>query len=196
MSRALKPKEINFLLPYRQKQAQSAGKGGGRAKWVIPPVLLAGLFAVVFGVYEWGGFALRRQIRAIDSYLNDAAVQAQYDEAQALSRELSRYAEAYGDMRDIRAAIASYPTVGSAALNRVLGCRQEDMTYSSLTYDRQTAMLSIEGRAASYADCPPLIDRLRATGLFDEVTYNGYNTQDGRFAFHAYCRLKGGAADE
>lgn len=197
MSRTLKPKEIDFLLPYRRKLAQESGKGGhGWVKWALPPVLLALLFAVLFGWYEWQAYTMRRDIRDIDTYLSDDQVAAQYGRAQQLARELARYTEAYGDIQDIRAAITSYPEIGAAGLNKVLACRQEGITLRSFSYDRSSATLSIEGSAPSYAECPPFIDRLKATDLFDHVTYNGYNSRDSRYEFHAYCRLKGVGSDE
>lgn len=104
---------------------------------------------------------------------------AAYEKARALSERSALLSEQYSGLKLSALVFSMYPQLPKTLFEQVLSCAGDVFTISVYRYDETTGVLSLDAAAASVNEVPRFVERLRATGLFERVSYAGYTSDTG-----------------
>lgn len=156
-----------------------------------PVAVLGGAAVAVIAVLGGYHLYLSHTLDVLTTYNESPLVVrniAEYDQlAQANHSLQARLDELNGDV----AAGESYP-VPSSTINRTLEeARGAYVELDVRSYDAQTGVLTIDAMASEVDMIHAFIANLRTTELFYDVTYTGYNYDEGaqRWSVHVVCTL-------
>ena len=172
-----KHKKIDFLAEYNKRPTPERRRG--QRTQLALPLLVVGLLFVCAAAYMGVRiFLLSRSLKTEQEYINDAAVQQQYAQAQQTNEEVNYLSSFESEISAARAELSAQVDVGSGLFNSVLNCCGEYITVQSWTYS-DDGVLSLAISSLTVTEIPSFVARLQATEKFDSVTYSGYQTTDG-----------------
>ncbi|MDR1797175.1 MAG: hypothetical protein LBR44_06965 [Clostridiales Family XIII bacterium] len=191
---AIKQKDINLLAALEKIEAKEAK--AKRASPVPAAVLAAVVCGLgVFWFYQGAEVSgLKVEQARAEAFLaeNEGQVQATN---QALSDAENMRAQAEA-MKTITSAVESYPDLSSDQLRRVFEVASGRATLENISYDRSTGELSFGARTSTASGVSLFVAQLRQTGMFAEVTYDGYSGGgDAGYSANVRCVLSAPGGD-
>ncbi|MDL2234867.1 hypothetical protein LJC07_01770 [Christensenellaceae bacterium OttesenSCG-928-L17] len=190
MASKLEKKDINLLPLIRKKKELSAASKRSRAMLVILGLLLlvlAGLFA--------GYMVKMNQIdeskQELEAYLMDASVVAAY--AQAVeAREVTVQAQNQAvALSNLFAVLNRMPTLSGSEFERIESLCGATLVIDDIVANMENRQLDIKLLGLHPEDISPFVAQLRASGLVQSVSYNGYSSQNATYYyFSVSCFLK------
>lgn len=169
-------KQMNFYKRYTD--AAKAVRGAKRAKtllWAAPLVVIVCGCMGVWGVLMVHTRLLNTRSNAILEWCLDPAQLTPYnqylnDKAQGDTyRGLANYADG------INTLTASYPAVTSSLMGRIEAAGGASIAIEFTSYDAATGELSFDAVSSEVIDIPTYIRSLEECGVFNTVSYTGYN---------------------
>ncbi|MDR3308179.1 MAG: hypothetical protein LBS58_04705 [Coriobacteriales bacterium] len=174
MAKPIKQKDMNFLA-ILDKRANKKPLGLGA---VLVPVAFIALL-VLGGFYYWQAETAARDLQAtakdIQSYLDNPHTQDQVDLARRARSEAGEVRALADTVAVPVENLATYPDITSAALGTIFYIASWNVELSDFSYDRETGQLSFLATCDYATGVPIFVGRLRSCGVFDDVTYDGYD---------------------
>jgi|WetSurMetagenome_2_1015567.scaffolds.fasta_scaffold577246_1 hypothetical protein len=166
---------------------------------------LIGLLALVLVVWAFffiqGQFILPRQIAAAENYLAEGQVAQDYADSQALLKQKDALEASARTFTEVKANLDTYPSLDIEAYLSILGCAGDYVALQSLDFQRAGGTLTLLAVADSATRAAWFAARLRASGLFDNVVYYGYEADSSisgtyrNYVFSLNAVLPGGESD-
>lgn len=185
-------REIDFKRPraldYRGRQAKGNGGKGNRA--VIAMLLI--MAAVIACSSAWLGLRrqqLIQQSAEIQEYLESSDDIKRENELLEIQNEYIKLKQKNDTKEALQGLLATYPLLSENDYTALLQPLEEGMSLKSLKYD-QTGVLSAVLSCKSEKDVPDYVERVQNGGVFSNVSYNGWNLDQG-YSFQINCLLKG-----
>jgi hypothetical protein len=173
MAGAKKNKELNLLVALdRGVRRHGPGRGIAAIIALIALVAVAVAFFYLHVTKETDSLEGRRDSAL--AYLDDPAVQAQYDESIARQQEAKTAQQRTEALAAAADAINSYPDLGGKDYKEMYSIAGDSVDLSEIAYDRATGTLSFNAKSQSATRVPLFIAALRASGIFSDVNYVGY----------------------
>lgn len=173
MAKVLKQKDINLLLALEKGGTSSAeAKQKKKILIIIGAIIL--VIAVLAGLYFFKIMDLNNQKEEALSYVNDPAVISAYSEANKQKEILKAAEERAQWLSSLLETIDGYPQMNSKKFSQVYGYAGSRISINSLEYDNPTGTLTFEAQSNSATGVPIFVAQLRVSGIFDDVTYEGY----------------------
>ena len=140
-------------------------------------------------VYDNG--RIQRQIDAYNAYFSDPTVAGMLEESAQYSQDTAKYQGFAKEIEDMQAVVAAGRGLDSKTYMALL------MAAPGLTgfeYDAVTGLVTATATVAAPGDCAALVARIRATGLFSQVTYTGYVEDGGAYTVTVTLTVQNGKA--
>lgn len=187
--KALKIKDVNLYKRFTanpQKKAQASLK----FRLAVPIVLLA---AVLGGVI----FALQSSLDNMQAeYDKQLAIVNKYEnsnDADAYSANQTAYDDYTSQLTLYNKIIASYPVCNKELIDKIFSCSIDGITVGNFSYDMKSGTISYSAASSNVNLIPQYITKLRGTGCFSDVTYDGYASDDNAgyklYSFSVSCVL-------
>lgn len=176
MAKILKQKDINLLLAL-EKGGSSSAEAQKKKKILIILGAVILIIAVLAGLYFIKIMDLNNQKETSLSYINDPAVISAYDEASKKKAELTAAEEREQWLQSLLTTIDSYPQMNSKKFSQIYGYAGSRIQISAIEYDNSTGTLHFEAVSNSATGVPIFVAQLRVSGIFDNVTYEGYTNR-------------------
>ena len=112
-----------------------------------------------------------------------------------LSDQLAGYTARRDALKSDLDALAGYPRLYKELYRQVISLTGNAVQVESTSFSDETGLLSLELSSSGVKDAPTYIQKLRESGLFQDIAYRGYGVdeQDGRYHFTADCLLAASA---
>ena len=131
--------------------------------------------------------ARSRQLAEIDDYLLSS--QQKYDQVMSLRTQRDELSAQMGYLEKIIAIDGSYPVLDASLFAKVTSCTDANFAIQSYRYDG--AILQLGANAVSEEYMPQAVQKLRNTGLFENIEYTGYTSDaDGSYTCTIGCVLR------
>ncbi|MDF2568080.1 MAG: hypothetical protein K0R90_1536 [Oscillospiraceae bacterium] len=190
MAGTLKYKDINFYEIYNKKPEKSKAQKD-RKKIILSIILIVFVLGSVYGFLEYQSYLSARQLEKIKTYTKNPAYVSLYKLSQEQEVTLSKKREEKGNLLRIQKALESYPVLSNDEFDALKKAGLLDIITKELTYDHESAKLSFIATVHSVGELPAYIDRVRQTGIFNDIVYEGYTaTKNNQFDFVVSCILK------
>ena len=172
----LKEKDINLLDVYAQKSEPS--KYEGLLKYALPPLIIAVLFGSVFGYFKIKTHFIGNDLKDINEQIDKLIAEQEADgkqEKYALLQNLKQQLEMYNTAY---MAMNSLPEISKNILQGIFTTAAPNVSVESLSFAQESAVLSLNVKTPYLSETDNIIRRLKATGLFEDVAYTGYSSED------------------
>jgi hypothetical protein len=161
-----------------------------RKKWIplliLYLVLVAGLTA--FFIYMTN--ELDNDIADINSFINSESVTQRLADIDELLRDISLYGGVARQLEELEAWERSMSAATSQMLDLLLITHGRPVTISSFSFSESTGIVRISATAANANVSNDYVDALYASGIVDDVEYDGYGGAEGNFNFSVVITLK------
>lgn len=173
MAKILKQKDINLLLVL-EKGGSSSAEAQKRKKILLILAIIILVVAAVAGFYFFKIMGLNNQKEEALSYVQDPAVQSAYSEANAQKEKLTAVEERAEKLQSLLTTIDGYPKMNSKKFSQIYGYAGGRIEISAIQYDSSNGTLFFEAKSGSATGVPIFVAQLRMSGIFEDVTYEGY----------------------
>ena len=178
MAKTLKQKDINLLLAL-EKGGTSSAEATRRRRTLIALVMIVLIIAVVGGLFFLQLMTLQNQKEDSQMYLEDPTMIAAYTEASEQETKALDEEERANWLQALLTTIDGYPKMDSDSFSQVYGYAGSRVEISAVEYDNPTGVLTFEANSDSATGVPIFVAQLRMSGIFEDVTYEGYmNAKD------------------
>jgi|GEM_PF-3068982 len=177
MSKTIKSRELNLLLALERNKTKGSGTAGmpSMLKLCLLTAVLIILAIIAFYVFFFfASSSLDEDIRTCEEYLNNPDVLADYSDAKAMKAEVELMQIRAMELDNALANIKSYPDLRTSDWKKIFRIAGGRVEMTGFSYDRNTGMLSFTASAGAATRVPLFITELRASGIFDSVSYDGY----------------------
>ena len=187
-------KELDLLRSY--KQIAQPRTRFMDTFYALPCILLAAC-AVGWGAISIANLGLSHSISSINDWLEAPETITQYEEAVAKQQENESILRDIAEVNALTDDLATYPAVNSALVRRIRDAGGSQVEMNLTGYHAETGELLFEARSANVIDIPNYVLKLQNTGLFDSVSYTGYEYDETQqYVLSLNCILKSGAGRE
>ena len=169
--------DINLMRAYRQSNRVEKD-GNFKYKALVLPIGLAVFFIGAFVIFFIINSQMQKNLNWANKYINDPKVQAEYTQSQTLNEQVTLINGEVSNMESINKAIISNPKLVSEKLNRIRTLTNGVIALNTMTYDGITGDINMTAIANNEQEAAKYIQRLKATGYFTQVVYNGYSALD------------------
>jgi hypothetical protein len=173
MARALKQKDINLLtLLTRPRERGRLRLAEALTALALVGIIVAACVATISHQYEMSRLA--RQTEGVEASLRSTLTISQLkaaDESQRLKDSTASAAEAVASIDNL----ATYPDLDWPRLAAVFELSGQYITISDVSYDHFTGLLRFKAASSYVAQIPRYVRDLRASGLFSDLSYDGYD---------------------
>ena len=169
---------------------EEEGSGNAFRHFLLPGALFAGCLAV-WGIVAFLNLGVRKEIAEEESWIQDARVREQYENALLLEATLQ---ELKGDIAAVERTeenLSVYPDFNSDVLHRIESAGGIDTELLITGYDARTGILTFDASSREVIDIPDYILKLQQTGLFHTVDYTGYAYDNQWYTISLSCTLEG-----
>ncbi|MDR0817754.1 MAG: hypothetical protein LBN35_03855 [Clostridiales Family XIII bacterium] len=173
MAKAAKNRELNLLLALDRNKIKAPG--GGNKLFVvllIVIVVLAFAAAAIFYFLETANLQNEKDMALV--YLNDPATQSAYNESNQAQLEAMQMQTEAGELAGAIENLKAYPDLKSSQWKKFFRVAGGRVNVSGFSYDRTTGLLTFSAETSSATRVPIFIAELRTSGIFTDVTYEGY----------------------
>ncbi len=155
------------------------------------PVLTFAICMVVFaGVSVWN-LKLSGDISDIQDWINNSAVQSQYQAAKQVKEQSDLLVNAQSQVEEMKKNLATFPDLNEEKVSAIVDVGGSDMNVRIKTLDAESGTLTFNAISKKVIDIPGYISKLQKTGLFSSVNYTGYKYEDEEYSLELSCVLKG-----
>lgn len=173
MAKSVRQKEINFLTVLSGRKSK---KRLNPRSFIMPCVVL--LIAIagvgVFGLLHNSLMQVEQESNTIREYLNSAEVNRQLNEAESMSLQAESMTNEANQVASPMENLATYPDMTTEHYAKIFEYAGVNIEVSTLSYNRSTGILSFSATSSYVLSIPTFIGQLRASGLFDDISYSGY----------------------
>jgi hypothetical protein len=175
MAKTVKTKDINLLIAMDRGIKQNSGGGAQRFLPLIVVVVAVVLIVGAMTLLYLQNSNLKNHIEEIDLYLNDpVTVRAYSDSNYALTKAQAMDKKTL-EVETALYIISSYPELSREVITQLFSLAGSKANIeSSIAYDTSTGLLTFVANSNTATGVPIFISQLRASGLFEDVTYQGY----------------------
>ena len=181
MAKTIKSQELNLLLALERGKTKSPGaaKMPGMLRMDLIVSILIVLVIIAFYIfYFFSSSDLDSKIQSSREYLSTSTVISDFNTAEAKQAEAEAMQTKASELEAALNNIKSYPDLNSSdwkKLFRIAGGRVE---MTDFIFNRSSGSLTFTASAGSATRVPLFITELRASGIFDSVSYSGYFRSD------------------
>lgn len=184
-------KQNNFYRLWRRADKVARHTVRSRqARYVAPAaVVILGCLAVWAGVS--GSTAdMNRRAKAATAWCDDPAHSGPYQQSLA-DQALAQQCRSAADLaQNVWALLRTYPAVTSETLRQVEAASSAGIRVSFQSYDAATGLFAFDAQSGGVIDIPAYIRSLQGIGVFESVSYAGYDRDDsGRYTINLSCIL-------
>ncbi len=173
MAKIIKQKDINLLLVL-EKGGTSSADAQRRKKILIILAAIILIIAVTAGLYFIKIMSLNNQKETYLSYIDDPVVISAYSDANSKKEAATKAQEREDWLQSLLTNIGSYPELNSKKLSQIYGYAGSRIEIDGVNYDTSTGTLFFNAKSDSATGVPIFVAQLRMSGIFDDVTYEGY----------------------
>lgn len=185
-----KKRSVNLYRKWKASQeAPGVEKGELARHFFFPAVSLALCLAVFGGIQLWN-HQTQGEIDKINDWINDPAVQEQYQTAKTQEEISSALASATNQVKQMDANLATYPDLTKEKIEQIEDVGGKDMEVRIRTMDSDSGLLTFYAVSREVIDIPGYVQSLEDTGLFESVDYSGYSYDDGEYSMTLSCVMK------
>lgn len=143
------------------------------------PVLLSvgaafGVIAVISAGLLIRNSVLNKRLDEAYTFLNDTKNQEMVAKASSVVNENNTVISDIEALKKAKTAIRTYPVYNTKVRNIILSCQDSVTSLKIVRFDSENGSVRIEATCTVSNYVYALIDRLKSTGLFSAVDYNGY----------------------
>lgn len=161
------------------------------ASLFVPPIIIAavclGAAYVVYYAADWHN----NEAAKINAWLETDLINEKYEQAQTLYDENMMALNAKKAVTHLKDNMSTYPRVTAAVIKKIQDASGDDIAIVIHAYDSSSGLLSFDAESAEAIAIPAYVTRLESTGLFDSVSYTGYNLQEDGYVLGLSCVMKG-----
>ncbi|MEG0873917.1 MAG: hypothetical protein RR219_05520 [Clostridiales bacterium] len=193
MAKLLKSKNINFYASYYRKPPLTGEEIRKRAFIVIPSGLVAVLI-LVSGVIYFQILYDNYKLSEVKSYINDPEVVSVYKDVQKSKNKYTTFKSELNYLTNIKDMLEDYPQFTTEDFSKIYAAASGGTVVQSISYDGNSGVVTMVAEAPRMTYAAQTVAALRTTGLFEDVQYAGYESNNsGVYSFEASCLMKGGA---
>ncbi len=191
----MKKTDVDLLRRYRRYSRKRPRRDPLRGGWTA--VILAALLCVgIWRFLEFQDRRLEEELTGIQSWLDDPANVAAYEEMLAKKAVLRQLQYDTNTLTTLTARLSGYPSVESRLLARIVETGGERVSVQITGYDAESGQLNLDAASVAVIDAPVYVRGLEETGLFQTVSYTGYTYEEGVYELHLACTLRARAGKE
>lgn len=213
MAKILKQKDIN-LLAALEKGGSSSAEAMKRKKILIILLGIVIIIAVLAGLFFFRVMSLNNQKEDYLTYKEDPQTVVAYEDAKQKQNAATSMQEQANWIESLLTTLDSYPDMSASEFSQVFGYAGGRIEVAGIEYERNTGVLTFTAQSDSATGVPIFVAQLRMSGIFDDVTYEGYtNAQESisngttvdesgniventttinKYAFNVSCQVKAG----
>lgn len=158
----------------------------------IPVVLTALLCAAGWYLLREDNLKIKAGLDGLRTALEAPENVAAYEEALEKERRNETLAAEINEANLLTERLASYPLVDSGLLESIREAGGSAVTVEITGYDSATGQLAFRAGSAEVIEAPRYVQKMRETGLFENVSYSGYSFDGETYALHLECTLSAG----
>ncbi|MEG0822973.1 MAG: hypothetical protein RSG07_00535, partial [Erysipelotrichaceae bacterium] len=188
------PSEIENDFMGLLKERHAVKKGMNTNTKAIVKVLVLCLLGLGLVVAALGGGVafFKIKTKVANSYINDSDNQTEFAKADKIVKRDKALDDMVAQSATIKAQIDAAPKLDAKLLASIYS-NKISAKITSLTYDLSTVAISAE--VTDSKDAAIYTQNLENTGLYDSVTYTGFNGSE-KYSFTVNAVVKGGAPVE
>jgi hypothetical protein len=134
--------------------------------------------------------ALKQSIADAETYLNSPQVIERSNEADLLNTDIRKLEEILKEVQNAQDIFDLQPKFSSQTMNLLLAERPGTLAINAVEFNGDAIALDVSGtRVYSVSD---YVMRLRRLDVFQEVSYSGYDLENGLYNSSVVVILKGG----
>jgi Tfp pilus assembly protein PilN len=186
----MKKQDMNLLESYQRihKVRESRSAAGRIYIYIFLGALLIAS-AYYFTLFVQNN-TLKQSIVEVENYLNSPQVIARANEANLLNSDIRKLEEILKEVQNAQDIFDLQPKFSSQTMNLLLAERPGTLRLNTITFSGDAIALEVSGtRVYSVSD---YVMRLRRLGVFQQVSYNGYDLENGLYNSNVVIVLKGG----
>ena len=180
MAKTVKQKDINLLLAL-EKGGTSSAEAQRRRKIIIFLAAIVLIVAILAGWFFLEYMKLNNQKVEALSYIEDPIVLSSYADASQLQDEATAAEERANWLQALLTAIDGYPLMNADKFSQVYGYAGGRIDIVGIEYDNPTGVLTFDASSDSATGVPIFVAQLRMSGIFEDVTYEGYKNSTDSF---------------
>lgn len=185
-----KKKNINLYQIWNASAKEETVEKKHIGQHILFPAITFAVCLAAWGVVMLWNHTTSNKIDEINSWIEDDAVQEEYQSANALKTQSDTLATAITQVDQMKQNLATYPDLTAEMIGKIVDVGGSDMAVSIRTMDAQTGTLTFNATSKKVIDIPAYVKKLRGTGLFSSVDYSGYNYEDEEYSLVLSCVLK------
>lgn len=171
----LKQKDLNLLKAYERRNKEEKIK-----PWMKYAIVPIGLLMIVVGIYAyitWDNHSIEQNTLEINAQIAKLEEEQSQGNKQEKFTELQSLRTTYNNMQRLYEHMNSYPDLGSHVIDGVFIACGNYVSIDTLSYDLSTGSITISVTTPYVSQSDQVIRRLKETGLFDDVGYQGYTSE-------------------
>lgn len=172
----LKEKDINLLEACKKKKEPS--KYEEAMKYAIPPIVIVLLFGSIFGYFKWQQMQLQNETEEVNAQIAKIEKEQNADGKEMKLQELQDLNTEYTNIQNLYAMMNSYPQLSKEVIDGIFRATGTYLDILSFNYTQESAVLSLSVRTPFISQTDAVIRRLKETGLFADVQYSGFTSED------------------
>ena len=193
MMRRLREKRFDLL---RADERSGGRRELRRIAQIVLPVALCVAVLTTFGVQKILIARGEEELAALEGYFADGERQSYYEEAQLLLEEQRTEQTEQYKLNQTRLALGELPALTQEAVEAVRQAASGSASIREMAYTESDGTLTVLAASATVGDAAQFAQNLKETGIFDELSYSGYQADGGgEYEFLVEGVLRGGAAD-
>lgn len=184
-------KDINFLKAYRENKKSNRFN---KTVFLVVFSLLFFIFScsLLYAFLSIKEAKLKTEMDSINSYIGNPDNVSAYTQALQNETTMLKGSKAQKDeLSAAQEAIDAYPGLTEEEFKTFLACSGTEITVNDMIFNSVKADFSYDVNAVSVSAISAYIERLRSTGLFSDIIYNGYEyINSTNYKFNLSCVIK------
>ncbi len=192
MANRIKPRNINFYKAFYAKPPVSQ-KTSRKRLYIAVPLLIAVAMLGGFSFLFCQLYQAKQELAELRAYTQDPANLAQQRQSADLQIEMQNYNQQLQLLQEAQETLDSLPKLYAEDFKTIYDCAPRRTNIIGLQYEESNGTLIIKASSPTQEDAPLMVQNLRATGLFMDISYVGYQSDnESLYYFDASCLRKGG----
>jgi hypothetical protein len=174
LAKTIKVKDINLLLAMDRGLKKSKGSGAKFLPLLIIVAAVVVLAAAMVVLYLQNS-NLKNQIEEINLYLDDETTQKSAGDSRTAQAVAIAMTSLNQSLEQGISAISSYPQITGEQIEQIYSFAGSKVKIDeNFSFDSSTGMLSFGASSDTATGVPIFVAQLRASGMFAQVSYQGY----------------------